>query len=229
MMFIQRSSFLRLFAVVTFSLLLLCLPGCVVLGAVASKAAPAPSVPAEYVPPQETMVVVAEGYQNPGIVGFFGDHIERLVSEELITHKVAPVINPNLLNDLRGSKSVDEYREIKIATIGKALKAKQVLYVNVTQFSLDSAGGTQMVKGMTEARVRIVDSTTGETRWPRDSSGGRVLQLNTPYVELTGGVTESALRERMARALADKVAKLFYSATTDQVDGTEPEMGNLAQ
>lgn len=224
-----RSRLLRLFAAVIFCSLLLSLQGCVVLGAFAAKAAPAPKTPAQYVPAQESLVVVVEGYQNPGIVGFLGGHMERMISEQLITHDVAPIINPNLLNDFRNGRTGDEYRQVKIASIGKALKAKQVLYVNVTQFSLESAGGTQMAKGLAEARVRIVDVATGETRWPRDASGGQVLQLNTPYVELTGGVTESALRDRMARGLCDKVARLFYAATTEQVDGSEPETGNLAQ
>ncbi|MDB5173176.1 MAG: hypothetical protein JWN51_1949 [Phycisphaerales bacterium] len=216
------------FLLFTFYFLLPCLSGCAPLGALASKATPAPKIPAEYVPVQEAMIVLVEGYENPGIVGFLGGHMERMIAEQLITHNVAPIINPNLVNDFRTGKSGDEYRTIKIAAIGQALKAKQVLYVNVTQFAVDSAGGSMMTKGKSEVRVRVVDTATGETRWPRDSSTGQVLQLNTPYMELSGGTTEAVLREKMARALSERVARLFYDFTTDQVDGSEPETGNMA-
>ena len=219
----------RHFFLFPFYFLLAATSGCAPIAALATRTTPAPKIPAEYVPAQETMVVLVEGYENPGIVGFLGSHMERMIAEQLITHNVAPVVNPNLLNNFRTGKSNDEYRAIQIASIGQALKARQVLYVNVTKFAVDSASNSMMTKGTAEARVRIVDSATGETRWPRDSAAGQVLQLNTPYMELTGGTTDTMLREKMARAVADKVARLFYDFTTDQVDGTEPETGNMAE
>ncbi|MDB5357784.1 MAG: hypothetical protein JWN24_4237 [Phycisphaerales bacterium] len=219
----------RHFLLLPFYFLLAATSGCAPIGALASRTTPAPKIPAEYAPAQETMVVLVEGYENPGIVGFLGVHMERMIGEQLITHKVAPIINPNLLNDFRTGKSGDEYRAVQIAAIGQALKARQVLYVNVTKFTVDSASNSMMTNGTAEVRVRIVDSATGETRWPRDSSTGQVLQLNMPYMELTNGTTETMLREKMARALSDKVARLFYDFTSDQVDGTEPETGNMPQ
>src|SRR5579862_2140809 len=140
-----------------------------------------PREPAKYVPPQQTMLIVVEDYQNPAMLEVVGDHMERIIAEELIVNKVAPIVNPDHLTTLR-SDHPRQYKQMKIANIGAKLDAKQILYVNVTDMRSESVGGTLAMKGHAEAQVRVVDSRTGQTLWPADAtSDGYIVTVDLPF------------------------------------------------
>jgi hypothetical protein len=166
------------------------------------------------------MVVVVEDYQNPALVEIVADHMDHLIAEELIANKVAPIVNPGKVTILR-LDDPDKYRKMKIPAIGYQLGGRQVLYVNITDFSVGSAGGTELMNGHAEARVRIVDTVTGLTRWPSDaSSAGYEVIVDVPMGMGSDNITSPMVRQGLARALSSKIAKLFYSATIDQPDPT---------
>jgi len=58
----------------------------------------------------------------------------------------------------------DEYNKMTIDGIGRAAGAKQVLYVQITYADVEHPTGSDQARGIMTARVRIVDSDTGETR-----------------------------------------------------------------
>lgn len=194
--------------------------GCVA-GALAYKFSPPPTVPAEYKPDKQPTLVFVENYQNPDLVAVQADRLSREVSRELSDHKAVPIVAPEKLIDLKNAKAAS-FHAMNVPAVGQALGARQVIYVDLVQFSVDPQPGSEMMKGKADARVKVVDAQTGRTLWPRDISGGRQIKLETPFVRIAGGDSPDSLQEEMYHTLGDKIAKLFYDWQSDQVDGSEP-------
>jgi len=184
--------------------------GCIPLGILMDKVDP--TEPAKYVPARENMVVLVEDYQNPALVEVIAEHMTREIGEELIAHNVAPVINPDKLSVLRSDRN-DEYKKMKIPAIGAELGARQILYVDITEFSTEFAPGSEAVKAHAEARVKIVDCITGQTRWPRDAvSTGYLVIVDLPFGEDLHTVNASTVRNALGAQLAAHISRLFHEA-----------------
>jgi hypothetical protein len=70
------------------------------------------------------------------------------------------------------------------------------------------------------AKVRIVDSDTGETRWPAGSRTGVVVQIETDWSR-NDSSSHVKIHDEMADELADAIGKLFRAYVPDR----PPEMG----
>ena len=192
-------------------LLMLCsLTGCGAIGALASKVTPDPQTPAVHTLAKETTLVLVENYRNPASVALTSEQLATQLSHDLLEHSVAPVVNPQRLTELKRTHS-PVYAKADTAAIGRMLDAKQVLYVDLLDFTLDPGTASQMIRGRAEARVRVVDTATGKTRWPTDQSGGYPIHLQTPFVAIKDDVTEGTFREELIRTLAERIGRLFYS------------------
>ena len=186
-------------------LLLFLLSGCSLGGALAHKVVGPPPVPARYAPPKEPTLVLVENYRNPSAAILDAQRLERRVGDELERHRVVPVVDPNRLETVRATPG---FSKMTIPAIGRASGAKQVVYVNVHSFNVDGTVAGEMLKGRAEMSVRIVDATTGESRWPPDAAGYPVA-VETPWVRQGDDVDEAALREQMSQRAADIMVKLF--------------------
>lgn len=192
------------------------LAGCQPIAAVLDKMPGDPTIAAVYVPAHDNMAVIVEDFQNPALIEEAAEHIDWLIANELIEHKVAPVINPSRLTVLRTSDPAG-YRKMKIPQIGQEIGARQVLYVNVNSYAIESAVGTEALKAHAEARVKVVDCVTGQTRWPRDAtSAGYPIMVDIPFLADNQNVNETKVRGALAQAVAMRVATLFYDATSDE-------------
>ena len=109
------------------------------------------------------------------------------------------------------------------AAQGRAAGAKQVLYVELTEFNIDPATGSDRVKGAAEARVRIVDAVTGEVRWPTDTSQGHTVAVTTSWVGLDSRSGDFPIRDQMSKDMAGRVARLFFKWRSEQVDEGSPQ------
>ena len=187
--------------------------GCAVAGVIADKFAPPPTDPAAYKLAQQPTLVMVENFQNPDLVEVHAERLDRDISNELIEHKIAPVIKPQRLMELKASKG-PAFGQMDIPAVAKSLGARQVVYVDLVKFSVGPPPGSDMVKGEAEALVKVVDDG-GRTLWPRESSLGRQVKCQTPYLRTDSGVDESAVREQMYQKLTDQVARLFYDAPVD--------------
>jgi len=207
--------------------LLLCaaLNGCALVGAVADKVSGDPQVPAQYVPQKEITLVLVENYQNPSSAAIASEQLDREIASELIEHKVAPIVNPDRVTEVR-LHSPQTFNKLDIAGIGRTFGAKQVLYVDVRSFNIDDAIGGDMVKANAEARVRIVDASTGRTLWPVESQSGYPVTMQTPYISLKNGVSETKVREDATKALGERIAKLFFTSTEESPSDSQLSMRN---
>jgi len=104
---------------------------------------------------------------------------------------------------------------MSISQIGKLVGAKQVVYVNLTETSLIAAQGSDVLNGKVTARVKVVDVETGQARWPTDAADGFPVSVSTPMAMARDEQHETALREKLLAAAADRISRLFYKASAE--------------
>jgi hypothetical protein len=190
--------------------------GCNVIGAVAGKVAPEPTIPAQFVPAKEPTPVLVENYHNPASLRLESDAVARHLAEELAMHEVAPIVEPERAEAFRSTKG-QAYRKMPLDEIGKSLGATQIIYVDLERFDIQRAIASELLGGQAEARVRVVDDA-GELLWPIDSAGGYPIAVKVEPQRVAPGGGDHAVRQELHAALADKVAKLFYNWQGDGSD-----------
>lgn len=234
----RRPRFARLALAVLLPALAGTAGGCAILGAIAYKTSGAPTIKAQYAPPKEPMVVFVQREQNPADASRASDRIARLVTDDLKAHNVGPMTDPGAVTDLQGRRTgssvwasrldaaatrpTTQPQPRTVAEVGRAVGASQVLYVDLVTFSVEPAMATEMVNGRIEARVRVVDAETGQTRWPTDTTQGYTVTAGTPYAKPGMPVDDATIREQMCLDLAAKVGRLFYDWKSEGADTGTP-------
>jgi hypothetical protein len=194
----------------------LCLAaGCELAGVAVDRASGGATVKAKYVPvPTDSMLVLVESYGLALDSGIEAEHMTLSLSRLLVDNKIAPVLNGQRLEQLKDADP-HEYHDMPIADIGRKLRAKQILYVNISRSEIMRPAGSGQVRGHMEAIVKIVDSLTAETRWPTDSTS-EVVQITTNWIPDNANKTESDVRAQMADQMAEDISKLFHDYHPDQ-------------
>jgi hypothetical protein len=219
-----------LLGVACFAVLALCC-GCTPAGVMAYKFAGEQTIPAQYVPAKEPMVVFVQRSQNPSDAQYDAERIAHSVTDELKAHKVAPMIDPSAVAALQprrvGTSVWAAARgagpgpaAMGVEQVGHAVGARQVLYVDLVAFHIDSALATEMFKGEAEAHVWVIDVQSGRARWPTDTTQGYAVTVSAPYAQPGEKMDEMRMREQMARDLAGRIAKLFYAWKAEDVNET---------
>jgi hypothetical protein len=193
--------------------------GCIAAGAIAYKLTPPPAMPAEYKPTKQTTLVLVENYQNPDLFEVESERLERDIGYAFTEQKLFPVVPLQKLLELKASSS-EAFSKMDIPSVARSLGAKQVVYVELQQFSVDLPLASETMRGSARAVVKVVDAETGRTLWPRDSSVGHELKYQTT---VTSEGSRAAVQEKLYQHLSDQVAKLFYDSTMDRVNGDEPD------
>jgi hypothetical protein len=196
-------------------LMLASLGGCEAAGILASDATGQPTVKAKYVPDkQASMLVLVESYDLAVDSDIESQHIALTLGRSLTEAKVASIVDPQVLEKLRDSDP-DKYNKMTIAEIGRKVGARQVLYVDIQRDEIVKPPGSGQMRGHIEAVIKVVDSATGNTRWPLDESSERV-QYTSDWTPESASSTESDLRAKMADQMADDISKLFHDYQVDQ-------------
>jgi hypothetical protein len=196
--------------------------GCALLGAAVDKTSGPATIPAKFVPPKEPTLVLVENYRLAAGGDVDCDRLGRYISQDLTENKVVPLVDFSTLTLLR-DKDPDAYRKMSIAAIGKAVGAKQVIYVSVNDYGADTPMGSDNVKLRASAKVKVVDSQTGESRWPQDLADGEALSAETEYKDRGTDTNDVAVRDDLNKSLAEKIGKLFHEwqPDSDQPDWEE--------
>jgi hypothetical protein len=169
-------------------------------------------VPAKWVPPKEaTLVLVENDRAAPGLDADC-DRLGRFISDDLKTNKVAPLVDADPLVQMRERDSA-AYDKMSIAALGRAVGAKQVIYVSVQEYGPDNpmGAGNDSIKWSADVRVRVVDSQSGASRWPQDLTDGLPVKAETEYKAKYGTASDITMRDDLNQKLAEKIGKLFHS------------------
>jgi hypothetical protein len=186
------------------------LSGCQAAGAVAYAVAGPPSVPARYTPAMEPMAVLVENYQNPALSYLDSEQLAQRIYADLQNHQVAPMIDPQETARLRSSRGATEFRKMNVASVGHALGAKQVLYINIIDSAVDS-DASNLIQGQLEMRVQIIDVASGSARWPAGASGGYPVTVELPVLIKSSDADPALAHEHMVASAAANISHLFYA------------------
>jgi hypothetical protein len=166
-------------------------------------------VPAKWVPPKEaTLVLVENDRAAPGLDADC-DRLSRFISQDLKTNDVAPVVDVEPLVQMR-QDDPDDYEKMSIAALGRAVGAKQVIYVSVQAYGPDPTLGADQIKWSADVKVRVVDARTGASRWPQDLTDGLPVKAETEYKAKYANASEMVMRDDLNQTLAQKIGKLFH-------------------
>jgi hypothetical protein len=194
--------------------------GCNAAGALWYKVAGAPPVPAKYEPIKQPTLVLVENYRNPALTEFDADRVARAVNDDLKKNDVAPLIDHDQLLALRDADP-DKFRSMTIPSVGRAVGAKQVIYVDLIESEVQGDASRGVVRGKTAARVRVVDVETGQTLWPVDAQAGAQVGSKVPYAELTES-SANEVHDVMLTSLSEQIGRLFHKWKPDTlVQGDE--------
>ncbi len=189
------------------------LGGCSAVGTVIHGVYGDPPIPAQYEPPKAPTLVLVENLRSPGDVQLDADQIAQQVCEELKTQGKMEIIDPDKVARLR---EVDpkKYHALFVTDIGKSVGAKQVIYVDLIESAVTADISQTAVHAQATARVRIVDTTTGETLWPASPPDGKELANKIDY-DATNSTKATAMHNQMLTQLSSQIAKLFYKWKPD--------------
>jgi hypothetical protein len=189
------------------------LAGCQAVGVVADRAN-GPTVSAKYVPNKnDTMLVLVESYGLSLDSGIETQHMTLVLRKMLDDARIASLVDQQALERLQDNQR--QYTPMTIAEIGRRLGARQVLYVNIWRAEIVKPAGSGQMRGHMDAIVKIVDSATGDTRWPSDAPS-EAVQITTDWTPESADKTEDDLRAQMADQMADDIGKLFHDYHPDQ-------------
>lgn len=194
--------------VVAMTALLLLVGGCNVAGAVQYAAMGPPATPAMYKLNKVPTLVLVENYEAPSAAALDSDRLAMLLSRELQTHRVAPVVDPAALAALREQKPRD-FGSMRISEIGQAVGAEQVIYINLIRSDVEQTAG--LLKATLSARVKVIDAKTGRLLWPQDSAEGYPVGHETPMIRPEETVTAETVRAKMIDTIALKIGRMFYN------------------
>lgn len=193
------------------SLATLAIGGCDILGtgAVVADSLFPPRVDPQYVPLKtETMLVLVENRQNPGMVLPESDQLTGFICADLTAQNVCNVIPQAKLEELR-DKDPDALKKMSITEIGKALGAQQVLYVDVVRVDTSVVAGTT-TNGRVDMQVHVVDVPSGKTAWPVAPAVPAPVSFQTHLTQQVPADRIVLFHEQLMRGAATSVSRLFY-------------------
>lgn len=218
---------LKLLAVLLLSCAAFSLCGCVPLGVAAYVVEGQVPVPAEYDLPRQKTLVFVENYVDPDASEDDADVLERYIINDLRKHmgqipkkgdkKAKPplkLVDSIELYDLRTADPA-KFHKMKIQEIGRALGAKQVLYVSLITMNVQQMGQADLMRGTAGARLKVINATNGETMWPQESSEGYPVGFESKLITPQENVTYEQARDTTMRTLSHDISRLFYKWKPD--------------
>lgn len=197
--------------------------GCNVAGVIGYAAGGVMKIPPEYKLQNRPTLVLVENYENPDLYALPADRLERGVSDDLTEAKLTKLIAPDKVTDLKSTDPSD-YHKMDIPALGRAVGAKQVVYVNLVHFTVDAPPGGDRFVGKVEVHVKVVDSDTGHTLWPTDSSTGRVIKYETKTTEEVDATKFALVEDQLCQNVTQKISRLFRETTQEEQDNEQAAM-----
>ncbi len=206
----------------SFLILLLVANGCAGAGALGYKIFGAPTQPALYKPARVPTLIVVENYDHPATSARDSEMLQRLLYEQFIKRKIAPVVAPEGLLQVKSQRGETEFQKLSIAALGREVGAKQIVYVDLGQAAVESAVGSDFVRGRASARVRLIDVSSGDTIWPLEVSQGYPVSYETPIPRMKERTDDTLARAQLHQGMALRIGRLFRKWKADE-DGLTHE------
>jgi hypothetical protein len=167
------------------------------------------AVPAKFTLAKVPTLVVVENFRNPALSELDAYSVARDVVEDLKKHDTAPMIEIERLDAVR-EKDPAGFRKMTIPALGKATDATQVIYVDLIQSDVEAEASHGVIRGRAEARVRVVETSTGNTIWPVDSQAGYAVGAEVPYTRSDDPGAATEVHNSLLDSLSEQIGRLFH-------------------
>ncbi|MBN1342456.1 MAG: hypothetical protein JXQ73_07235 [Phycisphaerae bacterium] len=173
---------------------------------------PTETIKAEYELGKGRLVILIDDDQgwlaDPAIRPSLTGAITKQMKENKVNQHVVPDAD---IVQLR--KKDPKFEKRGAREIGQALKADQVLHINVLAFSLHHETVDPAYQGHFAVAVKVLNADAKSSEdvrlWPRSADGKRV-EVTTELHTGKGSSYDEQLRRRLCDEMADKITKLFY-------------------
>ena len=178
-------------------------------------------IDAEHVLTPARTVVFVDDRQNILPRTVLRSTVGEQVSTDLLTKGVVPsAVEPRQAITLTRQKEGGA-NPMSIAAIGRELECQQVLYVQVTSFTLAGDGSFSSTAGSTgagatptaKATVKVIDVVNNSRTYPIGEDGGREVVATIREIDpgqMRTVAQRRAIEDKLAAKLGDSIAKLFY-------------------
>lgn len=184
--------------------------GCAVPAALWYRTVGPPPIPARYTPPKDQpMLVLVENVHSGSQALPEADDLGRVMYDTLKANDVAPLVDPTKLHGLRDANA-QAFAKMSIAEIGRAVGARQVLYVDVKQLDLENPPGSEVVKARVSVVVKVVDVATARPAWP-ESGDGEPYVHETRLARVTDMSTRGSISRQVLRESGEQLSRWFYN------------------
>ena len=161
-------------------------------------------------PKDKTVLVLVDDPKGMGREASIQLDLANALNDQLLDHKIAKDVIPQrkLLFEMARTSA---FQQLSISEIGKRLKADIVLYVKIEQFALKDNRLSPIWHGELGTTVKVVSVADGRL-WPKDRHPGYAMpDINSPREsDDESKRMGEKITMRMAKEMADKIAKLFY-------------------
>ena len=208
--------------------LLVAAGGCNVIGVIAGKTAGQIPVEAKYTPdPLLPLVVLVENYRADATsTPSDADRIARMIGDRLAEQKVAPIIDPDKVRELR-DRSMADYRKMGVAQVARAVGAGQILYVDLTGVGVGTQMGSDAAKGVVSTNVQFIDAASGLVKYPADLVEGAPVGFETAMHRIGDGVTAESVRGEALSNVSERIARMFFRYKPDDLEALGAEAGGV--
>jgi hypothetical protein len=167
-----------------------------------------PPIPARYKVPQSPLLVLVENAHSGSIAMPETDALSQVIYEDLQEHKVAPLVDPNKVQELR-DRNPAMFNKMSISEVGRQVGAQQVLYIQVNQLDIEAPPASDVVRLKIAVKVQMVETANARTTWP-DSGDQEPFEMETPWQRIEPGTSRSSLNHQILRDSGQEIAQWFY-------------------
>lgn len=141
--------------------------------------------------------------EHPRLESNLTDQIAKALKEKNACGPVVPALNVR-----KARQAEPEFQHWSVAQAGQYFNVDLVLHVELMEFRLKDAPGSNVFRGYAETAVHVVSPETGEQVWPV-LAAARLVTAETVPDQTTDEVTrqEAILTE----GLGGKIARHFYT------------------
>lgn len=205
------------------ALLLLALtavPGCQAIGPLLYHAGlgPRERIPAEFKLPPGPLVILVDDYLDVVQPPLARHELVDVVTRELRDQKLVDRVTTNEeLGRLRQSEP--DFENMSIREVGRLVNADTMIWIQPQQYRVNADLELAHTEGVFSARVKVFnireDDSTRIRLWPPERDGRLVSATLSPH-DIRASRSPAEVHRKMADALGDTIAKLFYEYTIER-------------
>ena len=203
-----------LFFLIAVTALFACGIGCQEVGVLHYFLMPDQKVKAEFELPDKPLVILVDDVRGLVEPPMARRALVEALSEKLREHEAAWRITTN--EELARMRQAEpDFEKLSICEMGRKVNAEIMIWISVVEFGFDQNLEMAVSPGRFVTKMKVFDIQAEEENlrlWPPQRQGRFVDVKISPH-EVRSCKNKAEAHEKLADAMADKIAKFFYEHT----------------